>query len=211
MWDQSWIWSLHCRSKTKNVSSFLTLVGFVVLHSLGFLSGVREAVPVEHISCLPCAPTDPYATHDSAPWITVSWSTTTLRALDPRTVTRKVISKAGVSSFTQSVIQDPKTLREKESRPNTYLPPQPEWLCLVSCNILEEASKGICFQNTEKFLRNQHVHVFLWPVPAIGFETKKPCGQELLMKIKYVYLDVFIYCNFSSKNSSTVLKSSVKV
>lgn len=176
MWDQSWIWSLHYRSKTKNVSSFLTLVGFVVLHSMGFLSGMRKAVPVEHLSCLPCAPTDPHATHGSAPWITVSWSTTTLRALDQRTVIRKVTSKAGVSSFTQSVIHDPKALWEKETppvSPNTYLLPQPEWLCLVSCQTLEEASKGICFQNTERFLRNQHVHVFLWPVPATGFKDKK--------------------------------------
>lgn len=129
MWDQSWIWSLHYRSKTKNVSSFLTLVGLVVLHSVGFLSGKRKAVPVEHISCLPCAPTDPHATHGSAPWITVSSSTTTLRALDQRTMTRKHISKPGVSSFTQ-IFTGSQSFREKETPVSPHLPTTPTWMAL---------------------------------------------------------------------------------
>lgn len=192
MWDQSWIWSLHYRSKTETVSSFLTLAGFVVLHSMEFLSGMRKAGPVEHISCLLWAPTVPCG---SAPWIPGSWSTTRLRDLDQRTMTRKLTSKSGVSSFTP-VLQDPKALWEKETppvSPSTYLPPQPEWLCLGSCHTLEEASIGICFQNTDRFLRNQHVHVFFWPVPATGVKGKEnpwsgAIKEDKIWTLRFIHL-----------------------
>lgn len=80
-----------------------------------------------------------------------------------RIMTRKPISKSCVSCFTQFIMQDMKALWEKETTPvspNTYLLPQPEWLCFESSHAVEEVSKGICFQNIPWFLISQHVHVF---------------------------------------------------
>lgn len=81
-----------------------------------------------------------------------------------------------VNCFTQFIIQDTKALREKETLPvslNTYLQPQPEWLCFESCHTLEEVSKGIWFQDIHWFSIHQHVHVSLWTAPATGFKGIK--------------------------------------